>query len=185
MTDEQMVQHLLARDPSALSVLQHTYGAGALAVAQRIVQNRETAEECVQDALLAVWETVPPQRPERLRHYFIALARSSALDRYRAEHREKRGGKEVTLALEELNECIPGPEDVEDQVAVKALGERINVFLAALPERERDAFLRRYYYLEPLEDAAKALGLTRRHLSVVLFRTRKKLKAFLQKEDLL
>lgn len=185
MTEEEIVRRLWERDVSALTALERAYGAGAMAVAQRIVRSRETAEECVQDAMLAVWESVPPQRPESLRHYFTALARNSALNRYRAEHREKRGGGEVTVALEELNECLPGPGGVEDEVAARLLGEKINDFLASLPERERDAFLRRYYYLEPPEDTAQALGLTARHLSVVLFRTRKKLKAFLQKEDLI
>ena len=70
-------------------------------------------------------------------------------------------------------------------MAGKLLGERINDFLDSLPRRERELFLRRYYYLEELDAAAAALGLGRSHASVLLFRTRKKLKAFLEKEELL
>jgi len=184
MTDEQIIDRLCARDEAALEILRRTYGPMAMAVAQRIVQSREIAEECVQDGLMAVWETIPPRHPESLRHYFTTLVRNSALSCYRAEHREKRGGGEVPLVLDELAFCA-SPDDVEQEVGAHLLEERINGFLAALPERERDVFLRRYYYLEDLDGIAACYGLSKRHVSVLLFRTRKKLKTFLKKEDLL
>ena len=184
MTDEQIIERLCARDETALAVLRRVYGPMAMAVAQRIVQSREIAEECVQDGLMAIWETIPPRHPESLKHYFTTLVRNSALSCYRSARREKRGGGEVPLVLEELASCA-SPDNVEEEVGAHLLAQRINDFLAALPERERDVFLRRYYYLEDLEGIAECYGLSRRHVSVLLFRTRKKLKAFLKKEDLL
>jgi RNA polymerase sigma-70 factor (ECF subfamily) len=91
----------------------------------------------------------------------------------------------VPLALEELEFCVSAGDDVEEAVAARLLGERINTFLESLPRRERDLFLCRYYDLEDLETLAAAKGLSKAHAAVLLFRTRKKLKAFLEKEELL
>lgn len=185
MTEEQIIQRLLIRDECGLDELQQAYGALAITAAQRIVVTREAAEECMQDALLAVWNSIPPQKPESLKHYFLRLVRNRALDEWRTTHREKRGGGELPLALEELDRDVASESSVEDEIAEKLLAERVNVFLARLPTRERSLFLRRYYFFEPLEVIAAATGLSKSNISVILFRVRKKLKAFLKKEELL
>lgn len=185
MDEQTMLDRLTARDESALAAIRERWGRSATALARRITGSEEDAEECVQDGLLAVWETVPPQQPESLAHYFTALVRNAALNRWRDERRLKRGGGTVPLALEELEFCVSAGDDVEEAVAARLLGERINTFLESLPQRERDLFLRRYYDLEDLETLAAAKGLSKAHASVLLFRTRKKLKAFLEKEELL
>lgn len=185
MNEQVILARLLARDETALGAIRERWGRPALALARRITGSAEDAEECLQDGLLAVWETVPPKRPEALGHYFTALVRNAALNRLRDERRQKRGGGTVPLALEELEYCASARDDVEEAVAARLLGERINDFLRALPRRERELFLRRYYDLEDLETLAAAKGLSKAHASVLLFRTRKKLKAFLEKEELL
>ena len=185
MNEEEIQAALLARDDAALASIRETWGRPALALARRITGSEEDAEECLQDGLMAVWETVPPKRPESLGHYFTALVRNAALNRWRDERRQKRGGGAVTEVLEELEYCTSSTDDVEEAVAARLLAERINVFLDSLPQRERDLFLRRYYDLEDLETLAAAKGLSKAHASVLLFRTRKKLKTFLEKEELL
>lgn len=185
MNEQDILDGLLARDEAALAALRETWGRYALDLARRITGSEEDAEECVQDGLLAVWKSVPPRRPEAMGHYFTALVRNAALNRWRDSRRQKRGGGTVPLVLEELEFCASARDDVEETVAARLLGERINAFLDALPRRERDLFLRRYYDLEDLDTLAAAKGLSKAHASVLLFRTRKKLKAFLEKEELL
>lgn len=184
MTEASIICRLQNRDETALAELEQLHGALAKSIAQRILRNPQDAEECVQDGLMAVWETVPPQEPASLRSYFVALVRNRALDLYRAQRREKRGGGAPLPALEELGDCA-APGGVEDEVAARLLEERINEYLARLPERERDLFLRRYFYLEEIGEIAARSGLTRHQVSVLLHRARKKLKDFLKKEDLL
>ena len=92
MTDKQIIQRLQSRDETGLAALQQAYGEGALSLALRITGSREDAQECLQDALMGVWESVPPQCPASLRAYLIALTRNAALDLLRSERREKRGG---------------------------------------------------------------------------------------------
>ena len=184
MKEQTITDRLLARDESALAELERESGPLAKTVALRILQDPQDAEECVQDGLLAVWESIPPLRPASLRSYFVALVRNRALDRYRAERREKRGGGEFTAALEELGDCA-APGSVEDEVGARLLEERINEFLARLPERERDLFLHRYFLMEEIPQIAEFYRLSRHQVSVLLHRTRKKLKEYLKKEDLL
>ncbi len=185
MNEEIILDRLRDRDESALAAIRETWGGAALSLARRITGSAEDAEECLQDGLLAVWETIPPKRPEALGHYFTALVRNAALNRLRDSRRQKRGGGSVTLALEELEYCASARTDVAEEAEARLLGERINDFLGSLPRRERVLFLRRYYDLEELDALAAELGLSKTHASVLLFRTRKKLKAFLEKEELL
>lgn len=185
MNEEEIRTRLLTRDDSALTAIRETWGRSALALARRITGSEEDAEECVQDGLLAVWETVPPKQPDSLGHYFTALVRNAALNRLRDERRQKRGGGTVTEVFEELESCASSGDDVEEAVTARLLAERINDFLESLPRRERDLFLRRYYDMEDLDTLAAAKGLSKAHAAVLLFRTRKKLKAFLEREELL
>jgi RNA polymerase sigma-70 factor (ECF subfamily) len=185
MTEEEILQLLLARNEAGLEALEAAWGDPAMAVAVRILQNREDAEECVQDGLQRVWETVPSKKPDRLRYYFITLVRNRALELRRTARAKKRGGGAVLLPLEELAECVASSESVEGSVEAALLREALNRFLGTLSERDRGLFLRRYYYAEELDAIAACYGLSVRHVSVLLFRTRKKLKNYLQKEELL
>ena len=75
--------------------------------------------------------------------------------------------------------------DVEDVFLAKELGESVRKFVAALPSREGDVFVRRYFFTEPVAEIAKSYGLTPNHVSVILSRTREKLKKQLKKEGFL
>ncbi len=185
MTEEEIVRRLTRRDETALAELKTAYGAGALALAERITGCREDAEECLQDGLLAVWNSVPPKEPTSLQAYLTALTRNAALDLLRTARREKRGGGAAALALEELAACTAAPGGVEEEAEARLLGERINDFLADLSARDRELFVRRYYYFQELPEIAEACRLPRRYIAVRLHRTRNKLKTFLEKEDFL
>ena len=104
MTEKQVLERLLARDDGILALVEAEWGPSAAALARRILQSPQDAEECLQDGLMALWDTVPPLQPDSLRAYFLSLVRNRALDVYRAERREKRGGGVVPLALEELGD---------------------------------------------------------------------------------
>lgn len=184
MTEKQVLERLLARDDGILALVEAEWGPSAAALARRILQSPQDAEECLQDGLMALWDTVPPLQPDSLRAYFLSLVRNRALDVYRAERREKRGGGVVPLALEELGDCA-GPDSVEDRVGAKLLGEAVNRFLGSLSDRDRDLFLHRYYLLEELPEIAEYYRMTRHQVSVRLHRIRKKLKDYLKKEDYL
>lgn len=86
------------------------------------------------------------------------------------------------LALDELTECVPAAYSTEDIVEAEELQRLINDFLHTLPERECNVFLRRYWYVEEYETIAKRYSIKLNTVKTSLFRTRSKLKAFLEKE---
>ena len=185
MEDRQIIALYWERNPEAITRTQAKYGGYCAAVAQNILQSREDAEECVNDAWLAAWNSIPPKRPENLGAYLGRLTRSRAIDRWRALRREKRGGGAVTLALEELAEVISGGGDLEQGLLDRELAQAVNRFLGGLSGPERTVFLARYWYFEDVPGISRRFGFTESKVHSMLHRTRAKLRRFLQKEDLL
>ncbi len=124
----------------------------------------------------------PPQKPNALKPFFAKIIRNLALNRYQMQNAKKRGKDMVTIAMEELNECVSSTEDVESACFAKQLQKDVNRFLHTLPERDCDIFLRRYFFLENTTEIAKRYGTRDSNVLVILSRLRKKSKKFLRKE---
>lgn len=182
LQDKEIVCGIAQKSEAALTAAQLKYGIYCLTIAERIVDSRETAEECVNDALHSVWNSIPPQQPDNLKMYLAAITRNHALNRLKADKAQKRGGREVDAVFDELSECIPAKKTPESVVLEQQLGETVKEFLKTLPQRERDIFLRRYFFAEPTQDIAKRFDVRQSNVLMILSRTRKKLKTYLQKE---
>jgi len=59
----------------------------------------------------------------------------------------------MEATLDELAECIPDRSNTEEAVEQKELERQINLFLGTLQEKERNVFLRRYWYARIRSDA--------------------------------
>lgn len=182
LSDEIIIDLYWARDERAIGETDRKYGPYCTGVAGRVLRSREDAEECVNDTWLKAWNAMPPQRPGILRAFLAKITRNLALDRYRADHARKRGTGETAVALDELAECLSGSEDTESAVLAQELGDLIDRFLRQQPERERNVFIRRYFFLETPGEIAERYGLTANHVSVTLNRVRGKLKKALEEE---
>ena len=180
MEDREIVKLFWARSEKAISELSARYGGVCLKIANNVLGDPRDAEECVNDAFLAVWNTVPPQQP--LITYVCRIVRNLALNRLRANTAKKRNGH-FDAALEELENCIPSNESTEDAFDAAETAAAIDRFLAMLPQRDRVLFVRRYWQGDAIEDLAALTGLSRHAVSVRLSRIRKKLKAYLAGED--
>ena len=185
MTDSAIVELLWRRDEAGLRETEARHGAPCRALAQNILGSGEDAEECWNDALLRLWNSVPPAKPDSLSAYLCKIVRNEALGRLRREQAQKRGGKNYILALDELQECLPSRNSTEELVDALALRKAIEDFLWRLPPRDCEAFLQRYFYVRPVKEIAKALGCSRVAVSASLSRSRKKLSAYLTKEGFL
>lgn len=182
MEDRQIVDLYFARSDQAIAETERKYGGYCRAIARNILGSEQDTDECVSDAWLGAWNSIPPQNPQSLAAYVGKLTRHKAIDRLRERGRLKRGGDAVTLALEELDECVPARMGVEEEVLRRELGAAIRRFLAGLEKRERTVFLLRYWYLCPVAEIAARLGYTQGKVKSLLFRTRKKLRDYLEKE---
>ena len=184
MDDKEIVALLCERSEEALKELQKKYGALCTRVAFNILGSREDAEECVNDACLAVWNTVPPQSPDPLSAYFCRIVRNLAIKKYHENSAKKRNGR-YDASLEELGDCIPALQGVEDALFYKETARALNAFLGTLDRESRMLFVRRYWYSDPIEDLARAFHTGRHNVSVRLSRIRKKLKKYLEENGVL
>ena len=185
MDDELIVKLYWDRSESAISETSRKYGAYCNSIAYNILQNSEDAEESVNDTYMDAWNAMPPHRPSILATFLGKITRRISIDRWRAINRIKRGGGEVPLALEELEQCIAGSQDVEKEVEKKELVRAINGFLDALPVPERRVFLARYWYMDPIQQIASNFRFSQSKVLSMLYRTRQKLQKQLEKEGYL
>ncbi len=182
MSDEEIILSFERRDETAIAAAQEKYGAYCLSLARRIVGSHESGEECINDALNSAWNAIPPARPANLKLYLAAITRNLALNHRQRQCAQKRGGAGVDAVFEELSGCISASETPESVVMDQELAHTINRFLATLSERQRDVFLRRYFFTEQTREIAQRYGLKEGNVLMILSRTRKKLRQYLQKE---
>ena len=185
MEDNEIVELYWQRDENAIRESDSKYGAYCFAVADNILHSKEDSEECVNDTWLKAWNTMPPQRPNKLRMFLAKITRNLSFNRYNARSAEKRGGGEIAAVLDELAECLESESDVAGEYEGKELEQYIRSFVRSLPERDGNVFVRRYFFAEPVRKIAERYGLTANHVMVILSRMRAKLKANLKKEGFL
>ena len=182
MENSQIIALLQKRDEQALAEIRSKYGSLCFRIAEQILDNAEDAEECVNEMLLAVWNSVPPHVPNHLEAYLVTLLRRAATDRLRSLTRQKRGGSQTAQTLDELAEVIPSQETVESAVDRRELTAALRSFLDALPEKSREIFMERYYFAKPVQMIAESRSMQISAVNVLLHRIRKKLKKHLEKE---
>ena len=184
MDDARIVSLYWERNEQAIKESESKYGGYCHAIAYRILTDQEDADESVNDTWLAAWESMPPHRPSILATYLGKLTRRVSLNRWRDSNRDKRGGGEMSLSLDELAECVPDQQNVERAVELAELTDAVNRFLAGLPMIERDVFVCRYWFVASLREIGEKFEFSESKTKSMLFRTRKKLLAYLEKECL-
>ena len=103
LRDQEILSLCRARDQRAIAALAEKYGAYCHTVAHNILGDHPDAEECVNDAYLAVWNGVPSAPPRSLLAYLAKVTRNIALKRLEHNQAQKRGDR-FYLLLDELAE---------------------------------------------------------------------------------
>lgn len=181
MTDSNIIELFFERSEQAIVELSTKYGAVCKKVAGNILGNDLDAEECVNDAYLGVWNTIPPQKPDPLLTYFSRIVRNLSIARYHANSAIKRNSY-YDAALDELEDCLASTEDIEAELSAKELTVLLDTFLDALDQTDRIMFVRRYWYADSICDISQMFQMSRNNVSVRLLRTREKLRNYLKKE---
>ena len=177
MNDADIIDLFWARSETAITELAGKYDRLARSVAMNILHDRLDTEECMNDSYLGMWKSLPPNRPQVLSAFFIAITRNFALKQYRYKTASKR-----TAVMEELTDLVntvPSPEE-----EINFAGDVISAYLSTLDTKSRVLFMRRYYMGESVADAAKAVGITENYAGVKLARMRNALKKQLEKEGI-
>ena len=172
MEDEKIVQLYWDRNESAISESSKKYGAYCTSVAHNILLNMADTEECVNDTWLRAWNAMPPHKPSVLSAFLGRITRNLSFDLYKRLHRDKRGGHNIDVALDELGDVVSGRDDTEKHYETKELASEIDAFLKSLPLHKRIMFIRRYWYVDSISDIAGRLGMSENNVSVSLNRIR-------------
>ncbi len=178
MDDVDILKLFQKRDETAIEELKLKYENFCCFTARKILSQREDIEECVNSAYYELWDNIPPAEPANLKTYLGSVVRNIAIDRLKYNSAAKRSS-DLAVSLDELAECIP---DRNADISTDKLSELISRFLRSQDELHRKIFIRRYWYGDSIAAIAGYFSLKEKTTATYLFRTRKKLKAFLQKE---
>ena len=184
MEDEGIISLYWKRSEDAISETAKKYESYCRRIAFNILHDDRETEECVNDMYLRAWQSIPPKRPEHLLAFLGKIIRNLALNRFRKYTAKKRGGGETERVLFELEEWIPTPESLEDSADGADLQTAIEDFLARLPPEKRIVFVQCYWYLMPVAEIADIHSMSVNKAKLMLFRTRKKLRLQLEKEEI-
>ena len=176
--DEKIIDLFFNRSEKAIQELDIKYGKVCHKLSYNILNNKQDAEECVNDAYLGAWNAIPPTRPNPLLSYIVKIVRNISLKIYWRKEAAKRSSH-YTIALEEIEACIAAPNTVEAEIEAKELARIIEAFLDTLTVKERVIFMRRYAYADTYADIAKRVGISEKNVSVRLALIRQKMKQYL------
>ena len=180
MNDEQIIQLFFTRNEDAIRQTDDRYGAKLTRLSENIVGSREDAQECVNDTYFKAWDTIPPTKPVHFFAYLAKICRHLAFDRLDWNNAAKRKAEVVALT-QEMEACIPAPDDMDSRIDDMMLREILNGFLGGLPEEKRNLFIRRYWYLDSIADIAERFALSESKVKTTLFRCRRQLREHLEK----
>ena len=184
MEDHQIIELYWARNEQAITETSQKYGAFCFSIATNILSIREDTEECVNDTYHHVWNAIPPQRPIKFKPWLGKIVRNLAINLWNKNHTQKRYAG-MTELLCELDDCIPSPQTVEQEIGDKELTECIDRWLRSIPQEDRILFVRRYWNGIALRDLAEEKGIDPGKMAQRMYRLRIKLKTALEKEGVL
>ena len=176
--DKSIIQLLFARSEKGLAELDAKYGKLCHTLSHSILNSRQDAEECVNDAYLGVWNAIPPAEPNPLRAYVCKVVRNLSLKLYYKNGAGKRNSA-YDVAIQELEEYLPAPGTVEEEVETRELARVIEAFLDTLSEENQVIFLRRYWFSDTYAEIAGRTGIPEKSVSMRLVRIRKQMKQYL------
>lgn len=185
MRDEEIVELFFRRDERAIDETSRKYGNYCYTIASNILGNSQDVDECLDDAYMKVWRSIPPTRPRIFKSFLAKITRNLAFNMFQMNHARKRGDGVIVEVLDELYECVPDRNNVEQKALERELSSIIGDFVRSLSDRDADIFTCRYFYTESIEEIAEKFGLKKNNVAVILSRLRDKLAKRLKKEEYL
>ncbi len=179
MDDKNIIELYFARNEAAIGKTAEKYSALCRTLVYNILGNDSDTDECVNDTYIKVWNSIPPAKPDSLKAYVARIARNLSFDMLRKRNAKKRADSQGAIALDELAECVSGSDSPDTELFRKALSEDIDRFLDTLGEENCDIFVLRYWYAYSVKEIAERFRRSETNVSVILSRSRKKLKKYL------
>jgi RNA polymerase sigma-70 factor (ECF subfamily) len=177
--DEELVARLVERDTLALAELYERHGRAVYSLALRMLRNRESADELVQDVFLRLWRQ--PERYLAERGRFVAWLLSVA--HHRAIDVLRRRKVEGVAAEDDPAELAADHIAPDEAVAHAELRQAVRQALATLPEPQRRSLELAYFGgLTQSEIAARTgepLGTIKTRMRLGMLKLREHLRGFM------
>ena len=183
MDDNKIVELYWERREEAIKETALKYGRLCTHIAKNILLSCEDSEECVNDTYFAVWNAIPNERPNRFSAFISRITRNLALKKYEYISAAKRNPIAIT-SLEELGDCVSGTESPESEIESRRIEITIDKFLCRQSEEKRTVFIRRYWYFDSIENICENTGFTQSKVKSMLYEMRRKLRKYLESEDI-
>jgi RNA polymerase sigma-70 factor (ECF subfamily) len=183
MSDEEIIEMLFSRAEESILMIDEKYGAALRKAAKDILGNEQDAEECVNDAYMCLWNTVPPERPVLFSAYLYKILRNLSMKRLKRNMAKKRNAMFEEL-ISELENYLPTAETVESRAEQRELARAIEEFLDTLTAENRKVFLRRYWFSQSYEQISRDLGMSKGNISMRIVRTKEKMRKFLKERGI-
>lgn len=185
MTDQQIISLFQARDERAVTELSEKYRNTCMNIARRHLSSAEDAEECVNDVMMKLWQSIPPAEPHSLEAFIVTVTQRMAINMAERIHAQKRGGGTAAASLDEIAEAVPARESVEDTLHHRMLTKAVERFLDTLSDDAQTIFVERYHNDSAPREIAKKFGISGGYVRKSLMQTRRKLQKFLTEEGLI
>lgn len=183
MIDKHIIQLFFERSEDAIRITAETYGRYLYTIAYRILSDSEESEEAVNDTYHGAWNAIPPKQPDSLKLFLARITRNISLDRLEYLLAKKRN-RDMEVLLDELQECMIVQNSTEQRIEQQIITDSLNRFLESLDQESRMIFIERYWYMKPVKEIAQAWQCSESKVKSSLFRTRKKLKIWLEQEGI-
>ena len=180
MEDLKIIELYFKRNEAAIFETSEKYTPYCSVIARNILHDEQDEEECLSDTWLTAWNNIPPTRPNCLKAFLGKITRNISLNLFRKKHAAKRSA--VFEPFDELSECVPEKESVEEEAEANVISEYLDEFIRRLPEIKRYVFIRRYWYGDGISDIAENAKISATKVKNILASLRKKLREELIKE---
>jgi RNA polymerase sigma-70 factor (ECF subfamily) len=173
-SDESLLDRLTRQDTTALDELYVRYGRMAFALAYRVLDDPEGAEDAVQEAFLAIWRRAESYQQARgsVKSWLLTVVRNRAIDLLRARESRPKAGP----PLDEMTALASPDNDPADDALRRVEADTIRQALAALPEEQRRTveltFFSGLSYPEVAEAMQAPLGTVKSRMRLALERLR-------------
>lgn len=178
MQDKEIIQYYLKRDERGIAEMRDTYGAQLIRIAENLL-SKEDAEECVNDVYLAMWNHIPPEKPECLLAYAVRILRNLAKNRIKANNAEKRRVELVELT-DALADVFPDPNTNTEEEAILLVSDALNRYLKRQTQKKRDIFILYYWYGKRIEDIAMYYAMSHDGVRKLLYRMKREIRRFVE-----
>lgn len=179
MREEKVLLKMRIKDPDGLSSLMDRYIPYVSTIVWNILRTAmtsEDAEEVVSDVFLAAWDQAEDLQAGKVKAWLGAVARNKAKNKLREMGRD--------LPLEEDILQLPDSNSPMDELERAEERELVRRAIDALPPKDREIFLRHYYYAQSVDEISRCMRMNQSTVKSRLRRGRMKLKDYLTGRDI-